>query len=79
MEVDATSEVQATKSKPRKVPVKWRADHCGSIIFLTFFQAQITSDLTAQKLQGEINSISDLNGKNVISIPIWMFIGLNLV
>jgi polar amino acid transport system substrate-binding protein len=39
-----------------------------SIIFLTFFQAQITSDLTAQKLQGEINGIEDLSGKKVISI-----------
>ena len=39
-----------------------------SVIFLTFFQAQITSDLTAAKLQGEINSVSDLSGKNVISI-----------
>jgi polar amino acid transport system substrate-binding protein len=39
-----------------------------SVIFLTFFQAQITSDLTAQKLQGEINGIEDLSGKKVISI-----------
>jgi polar amino acid transport system substrate-binding protein len=39
-----------------------------SVIFLTFFQAQITSDLTAQKLQGDINGIEDLSGKKVISI-----------
>jgi polar amino acid transport system substrate-binding protein len=39
-----------------------------SVIFLTFFQAQITSDLTAQKLQGEINGVEDLSGKKVISI-----------
>jgi polar amino acid transport system substrate-binding protein len=39
-----------------------------SVIFLTFFQAQITSDLTAQKLQGEIKGIEDLSGKKVISI-----------
>jgi polar amino acid transport system substrate-binding protein len=39
-----------------------------SVIFLTFFQAQITSDLTAQRLQGEINGIEDLGGKKVVSI-----------
>lgn len=39
-----------------------------SVIFLTFFQANITSDLTAQKLQGEINGIEDLSGKKVVSI-----------
>lgn len=38
------------------------------IIFVAFFTATITTDLTTEKLQGTINSISDLPGKSVISI-----------
>ncbi len=39
-----------------------------SVIFITFFQAGITSDFTAAKLQGSINGVNDLPGKSVISI-----------
>jgi polar amino acid transport system substrate-binding protein len=38
------------------------------IIFVAFFTATITSDLTTEKLQGSINSIADLPGQSVISI-----------
>ena len=38
------------------------------IIFIAFFTATVTSDLTAQKLQGGINSIDDLAGKRVVTV-----------
>jgi polar amino acid transport system substrate-binding protein len=38
------------------------------IIFIAFFTATVTSDLTAQKLQNSINSVSDLPGKRVVSV-----------
>ena len=49
----------------RVVTVLWMFT---SIIFIAFFTASITSDLTASKLQGDINSISDLSGKRVVSV-----------
>jgi polar amino acid transport system substrate-binding protein len=38
------------------------------IIFIAFFTATVTSDLTAQKLQNSINSVNDLPGKRVVSV-----------
>ncbi len=38
------------------------------IIFVAFFTASITTDLTSERLQGSIGSISDLPGKNVVTI-----------
>jgi polar amino acid transport system substrate-binding protein len=38
------------------------------IIFVAFFTATITSDLTTEKLQGSINSVADLPGQSVVSI-----------
>jgi polar amino acid transport system substrate-binding protein len=38
------------------------------VIFISFFTAQITSNLTAQKVFGTINSIEDLSNKKVATI-----------
>jgi polar amino acid transport system substrate-binding protein len=38
------------------------------IVFIAFFTANITSDLTTQKLQDSISSVSDLVGKRVASV-----------
>jgi polar amino acid transport system substrate-binding protein len=38
------------------------------IIFVAFFTATVTSDLTTEKLQGTINSVADLPGQSVVSI-----------
>jgi polar amino acid transport system substrate-binding protein len=38
------------------------------IIFISFFTAQITSNLTAQKLYGNINGVEDIVGKKVVTI-----------
>jgi polar amino acid transport system substrate-binding protein len=38
------------------------------VLFLTFFSAQVTSDLTANRINGSIENIKDLNGKKVSTI-----------
>jgi polar amino acid transport system substrate-binding protein len=54
----------ATKSG-RFIGVLWMIF---GVLFLSFYTAQITSNLTAQKITGDISSIQDLFGKKVATI-----------
>jgi polar amino acid transport system substrate-binding protein len=39
-----------------------------SMVFMTYFQATVTTALTVQKLNGDINGIQDLSGRKVGSL-----------
>jgi polar amino acid transport system substrate-binding protein len=54
----------ATKTG-RAIAVLWMVF---GVIFISFFTAQITSNLTAQRIGGEVNSVLDLIGKKVGTI-----------